>query len=228
MFAVPNTPKGIAGVNAIRSGQAQGCSLDYDIYFDNPDYVRRRGKIKGVKFGDKKIFIYRIKQIADLTGVTINTKTARLQIEDLRNYCISRIPIWQLKIYGVEHFDRVAEYGETIMEPGASPDVVAAFAYLHDLERSSNEKDTEHGAKAVKLIERIRTTYLANLTNMEIDLLKTACSLHGKTERTGNPTIDICLDADRLDLPRLGIIPSPQEMATEKERRNNSSKVKPG
>ena len=216
LFAVPNTAEGIAGVNAIRSGQAQGCNVDYDIYFDNPDYVRRRGRLKAMKMKGKTILLYRIKQIADLTGVTITTKTTRLQIENLRNYCLTRIPIWQLKIFGIEHFDRVAESGKLLLVSGASPDVVAAFAYLHDIERNSNETDTKHGSKAAMLIRRIRETHLAELTNTEIDLLIQACQLHGNTHKTGNATIDICLDADRLDLPRLGIIPSPEEMATEK------------
>lgn len=36
------------------------------------------------------------------------------------------------------------------------------------------------------------------------------------THRTGNPTIDACFDADRLDLGRVGITPNPHKMATEK------------
>ena len=54
------------------------------------------------------------------------------------------------------------------------------------------------------------------VTEDEISLLKEACKLHGRTHKTGNITLDICLDADRLDLPRMGIIPTPEQMATEK------------
>lgn len=32
--------------------------------------------------------------------------------------------------------------------------------------------------------------------------------------RTGNPTIDACFDADRIDLMRVGIIPNPKRMTT--------------
>ncbi|MBR1788152.1 MAG: hypothetical protein IJ762_03025 [Bacteroidaceae bacterium] len=32
--------------------------------------------------------------------------------------------------------------------------------------------------------------------------------------RTGNITVDICFDADRLDLTRVGITPNPRRMAT--------------
>ena len=34
--------------------------------------------------------------------------------------------------------------------------------------------------------------------------------------RTGNPTVDACFDADRLDLMRVGIIPDSKRMATER------------
>ena len=50
----------------------------------------------------------------------------------------------------------------------------------------------------------------------DISLLKEACRLHTVADRTGNPTIDACFDADRLDLGRVGIIPDPERMATKK------------
>ena len=40
--------------------------------------------------------------------------------------------------------------------------------------------------------------------------------LHGISHSTGNPTIDACFDADRLDLRRVGITHDPNKMATEK------------
>ena len=133
----------------------------------------------------------------------------------MREYCAQRTPIWQLRIYGVEHSDRVAANGQRLLVPGASLNVIIAFAYLHDAERNNSETDPGHGNRAALLVDRIRNQYLTALTDTEIDLLKEACSVHSDTHRTGNPTIDICLDADRLDLQRLGIIPNPEQMATE-------------
>ena len=48
----------------------------------------------------------------------------------------------------------------------------------------------------------------------QIELLKDACALHTTCHRTGNPTIDTCFDSDRLDLPRVSILPDPERMAT--------------
>lgn len=59
-----------------------------------------------------------------------------------------------------------------------------------------------------------RNTLLQGLTDNEVEMLATACELHTTTLRTGNATIDICFDADRLDLWRCGIIPRPGKMAT--------------
>ncbi len=42
------------------------------------------------------------------------------------------------------------------------------------------------------------------------------CRLHTIEHKTGNPTIDACFDSDRLDLWRVGIIPDPDRLATEK------------
>ena len=55
---------------------------------------------------------------------------------------------------------------------------------------------------------------LGFLDDNQIGLLKDACAFNTTVPRTGNPTIDACFDADRLDLPRAYIIPDPDKMAT--------------
>lgn len=216
LFAVPNSPEAMAAVYAILSGQAQGCRVDYKTYYDSPDYVRRNGRLKGIKVNGKTILIYRVKRIAAITGFTILTGYTPLRLDKLRAYCIDHTPLWQLQAYSVDHSDRVAENGKRLLVPGANPNVIIAFAYLHDAERDNTETDPGHGHRAALLIDRIRHEYLAELNDTEIDVLKQACRQHSETHKTGNPTIDICFDADRLDLPRLGIIPTPEQMATEK------------
>ena len=116
--------------------------------------------------------------------------------------------------HGVEHWDRVAKFGSILYQKGADMDVIMAFAYLHDAERMSNGRDLYHGQRASKLIDTIRHTQLEELSDEQIAKLKRACELHTIQHRTGDLTIDICFDADRMDLPRVGITPSPQRMAT--------------
>ena len=94
--------------------------------------------------------------------------------------------------------------------------VVSLFAYLHDSCRNDDGEDYQHGERAAEWMETLRDSYLRTLTDEEYSLLKEACRLHTIEHKTGNPTIDACFDADRLDLWRVGITPNPYRLATEK------------
>ena len=69
---------------------------------------------------------------------------------------------------------------------------------------------------AAENLPALRGTLLAGITDDEFELLRKAFELHTVCHRTGNPTVDACFDADRLDLMRVGIIPDPKKMATER------------
>ena len=135
-------------------------------------------------------------------------------IEKVRTFAIGHTKMGKESIHGIEHWDRVARNGEALHVPGADMEVVSCFAYLHDVERQSDAYDVEHGPKAAELIGNIRESVLGFLDDKQIGVLKDACTFHTTVPRTGNPTIDTCFDADRLDLPRVGIVPDPDRMAT--------------
>jgi len=126
------------------------------------------------------------------------------------------ITIWTLsEIHGFKHWDRVYENGKILVTPEVNPTVVALFAYLHDSCRIDDHYDVQHGERAALWIDSLRDTFLNVLSDEEFALLKEACRLHTTTLKTGNPTIDACFDADRLDLWRVGITPDPERLATE-------------
>ena len=118
--------------------------------------------------------------------------------------------------HGIEHWDRVYANGQLLITQKVNPLVVGLFAYLHDFCREDDGDDWEHGPRAAAFIDTVRNTLLMDVSDEEIHLLKEACRLHTVVDRTGNPTVDACFDADRLDLGRVGIIPDPARMATEK------------
>lgn len=132
----------------------------------------------------------------------------------LRSISSNRWPKTLGVTHGVEHWDRVAKFGEILLTEGADKDVIMAFAYLHDSERKNNGEDSGHGMRASLLIDIIRDTELFFLNDSQIEKLKRACELHTIEHRTGDETIDICFDADRMDLLRVGIMPVPDKMAT--------------
>lgn len=124
---------------------------------------------------------------------------------------------WSLgPTYGLGHWNRVYENGMKLITEEVDPVVVAFFAYLHDSCRIDDDTDTYHGLRASEWIDEIRNSYLKVLTDEQFFKLKEACRLHTIERKTGDPTIDACFDADRLDLWRVGIKPDPEKMATAK------------
>ena len=135
-------------------------------------------------------------------------------VEDIRRYVHAQ---WTLgALHGIRHWDRVYENGQKLLTPDTNPLVIGLFAYLHDSCRIDDGEDLYHGKRAAAWIETLRGTYLKDVSNEEIELLQEACRLHTTELKTGNPTIDACFDSDRLDLWRVGVIPDPARLATEK------------
>jgi uncharacterized protein len=120
--------------------------------------------------------------------------------------------------HGVDHWLRVLENGRRLaMSTGADEGVVRWFALLHDCCRHSNGSDPEHGPRAAGFAWENRREL--DLDQEKFDMLVRAISCH----TTGcssmlEATILTCLDADRLDLERVGIRPAPDLLFTEAAR----------
>lgn len=123
-----------------------------------------------------------------------------------------------LGIHGMTHSKNVERNGLLLANyyQDANKSVIRAFAYLHDFCRVSDGNDPHHGLRAATFIDQIRDSILCKLSDVEIADLKLACRLHTDIHSSGSITIDVCLDADRLDLIRCGIILDPEKMATSK------------
>ena len=145
-----------------------------------------------------------------------------IDIEPIKQWAVSR---WTLgALHGISHWERVERNGLLLATPECDVTVIRLFAYLHDSCRENDGYDWEHGPRAAQLIVGIRDSLLKDLSDEQFKLLQEACRLHTSTHRTGNPTIDACFDADRLDLGRVGITPDPNKMATEKGKELASAK----
>lgn len=106
--------------------------------------------------------------------------------------------------HGYPHWRNVEHFGLMMAEgnPAIDIDVVRWFAYVHDSMRTNCFKDDDHGKRSAIYVDMIRDSYLSDLSDAQVSMLKKACELHNGTTRTGNPTIDLCFDADRIDLQR--------------------------
>jgi uncharacterized protein len=118
-------------------------------------------------------------------------------------------------IHGPDHWERVGANGlEIAKHSGADPLVVALFAMIHDCMRVTDGRDPKHGARAAAFI-RARAADLAFLSALQMKQLEHACAYHTHELHHANVTIGTCYDADRLELPRVGIRPDPRKLNTE-------------
>ena len=116
--------------------------------------------------------------------------------------------------HGVVHWARVLENGLRVAEStGADPEVVSLFALFHDSRRINEHRDDGHGQRGGDLAHSLRGT-LVHLDDARFELLYEACRLHTDGLVEGDPTLQACWDADRLDLARVGISPSPRRLCT--------------
>lgn len=123
------------------------------------------------------------------------------------------------EFHDIEHWEVVERNGVLLARYDADINlkVVRYFAYLHDscIENEFGEIEYyEHGKRAAEFCDEIRDTYLSSFSDEEFSLLRRACEFHTTELSLGDITIDTCFDADRLDLPRVGIQPIASRMAS--------------
>lgn len=126
--------------------------------------------------------------------------------------------ILQSRIHGLDHWWRVWKNGQLLFEQESDVDmeVVALFALFHDSMRRNDHDDPKHGLHGYKLWERyLQGAHLGqHMSLRRRELLFEACVEHTGGYISSDPTIAVCWDADRLDLPRVGIWPDTQYLST--------------
>ena len=135
-------------------------------------------------------------------------------------------------IHGVGHWSRVHRNGLYLAERiGANVHIIELFSILHDSRRLSEDVDSHHGLRAAEFVQELREKYLSDIGNSDFDLLIFACKYHNSKMTSNDVTVQVCWDADRLDLWRVGIKPEPKyfstQIAKDMARNNqNSSLIK--
>lgn len=117
-------------------------------------------------------------------------------------------------VHGVSHWARVLDNGLRLAAgTDADPRVVELFAVFHDACRVNDGIDPGHGARGAELARRWRGRHF-DLDDAAMDLLTEACERHTDGGIDGPLTVQVCWDADRLDLLRCRIRPRPERLAT--------------
>jgi uncharacterized protein len=121
--------------------------------------------------------------------------------------------------HGPNHWKNVEANGLSLArDSDADIIVVRLFAVFHDCERQTDSTDPEHGQRAAALALGLHGS-LFSIAPQQLDDLCYACTWHHRGKVTDHPTIGVCWDADRLDLPRVGIRPDVKMMSTAEGKR---------
>lgn len=125
--------------------------------------------------------------------------------------------VLQSDIHGIKHWFRVWVYAQELAEktPEVDMEVVAMFALFHDSMRNNDSDDPDHGWRGWELWSQLQSKVKSPpLEDTQQILFHVACHHHNSGFINNNPTVGVCWDADRLDLPRVGIEPDPKFMST--------------
>ena len=115
--------------------------------------------------------------------------------------------------HGIGHWAMVLENGLRLATAtSAKIEVVQLFAVFHDSRRINDGYDDGHGERGAELAAKLR--HLFDLPDADFQLLYEACAHHTDGLTEADPTIQVCWDADRLDLGRVGIMPEPRKLCT--------------
>lgn len=114
--------------------------------------------------------------------------------------------IKQSFIHGTPHWSRVFYYGHYLSELNAEDiEVAAFFSIFHDSKRFNDGDDPEHGLRGAEFFREFDK--IIQLKPEQKEIIYEACKVHNYEKQNSSIEVGICLDADRLDLWRVGIIP---------------------
>jgi uncharacterized protein len=141
-----------------------------------------------------------------------------LSMQELVRMILARSRLPAGSVHGIAHWARVLENARKIApRTGADPRVLELFAVLHDSQRETDGYDEEHGPRAAAFARELRADI--GLDDQAFALLVEACDSHTRgAPFDSDATVLTCLDADRLDIPRVGLKIRPDLLFTASAR----------
>jgi uncharacterized protein len=148
--------------------------------------------------------------------IEITAPRAIPDLERLLDALRERSPRHDSYIHGEQHWRAVAEVGLRLLADSRKADrlVVFLFALFHDAKRENEDDDPGHGRRGAQLAGELHGRHFL-LPPERFDLLIDACVDHSDLRFSDDPTIAVCLDADRLNLWRVGITPDAKFLSTD-------------
>lgn len=138
--------------------------------------------------------------------------------QELKTYLSEHFELNHDSVHGMKHWLNVERFGRKLAAlNGADEDVVRLFAFFHDACRQNEFDDEHHGKRGAELARKLRGV-LYDVSDYQFEILIYACKNHTHVKTSQNLTVGTCWDADRLDLPRVGIEPDLEYLSTEHGR----------
>jgi uncharacterized protein len=130
---------------------------------------------------------------------------------------MDRFQLGEMSLHGPSHWLRVFGHAVSLAEQtaGADAEICELFALLHDCERWNEGTDSEHGPRAAAYVRELYREGLLPIAEQKLATLCEACTHHASGRISSDPTIGVCWDADRLDLPRVGARVERRYLSTE-------------
>lgn len=97
---------------------------------------------------------------------------------------------------------------------GSPMEFLCWFAMLHDCGRTNDDNDPHHGERGCAYACELFDSGVIQLPKSTAAELFRAIRHHSDGQLSDHPLTAICWDADRLELPRVGIRPDPRYMST--------------
>ena len=131
--------------------------------------------------------------------------------KELLNLIINQFRLDINSEHGLSHWQRVERIGDYLAKhTKVDLKIINLFAYFHDSKRESEGRDPKHGLRAVSFIKELYSKNVLNISQNQLSQLTFACKHHNNPSiKSDDVAIQTCWDADRLDLWRVGTIPSP-------------------
>ena len=125
-------------------------------------------------------------------------------------------------IHGVYHWHRVYKNALKLASYyKIESNIFMLFALFHDSKRANDNIDPSHGSRGAKYARSLQHEFseLQELSEKEFNILEYACSSHTKIDfhnsLMNNLIANICWDADRLDIGRVGFDVNPDYLSTD-------------
>ena len=155
------------------------------------------------------------------------------QHQTLLDHVCDAYALYLYGAHGIEHWESVYRNTQRLANAySITSDVFIFFALLHDCKREDEDEDFEHGKRAALAIQGYQEAGLIPLNPDDLARLVYACANHTKADKTDplyqDLVVQICLDADKLDIGRVGVIPHESHFLTDVAKKivkNSTSKL---